>query len=891
MSDAKNPLPDPALSRAFARKVRLSTLALFFERLWPRLWILFGLGAVLATLSLAGVFLAMSPAIHYAVLGAFALAALGALVYAARIPWPTREEAIRRIERRSGVAHRPATSYEDTLTAHSDNPVTQKLWQAHRDRLARAIERLRVGRPSPRADRFDPLAIRALALLILIPTAGLVSGGFIDRLSSAFRLSKGGDRAETRVDVWVTPPAYTALPPIMLADGSQPTPVSQEASGKAKLYEIPAKSVLTFRGTGFRGSDLALEVLETASAEPARVVSDPPKDKDKIDISEVRFELKNSARVRALAGKQELGQWTFDVTPDALPKIALNKDWSQTLKGSLKLSYKGEDDYGVATAVARVKQAQGDDGDPSKAWARHAPLKGPRLPLERPPVLNLKIPAGAEKNFEASSLLDLGAHPWAGQIVDLWLEATDVAGQVGKSETVRLMLPSRRFNKPLARALIEQRRKLAEDSRNRPMVVRALDALTIEPEGFIEKPAIYLSMRSVFHRLERENTREVINSSIRQLWDLALKIEDGALSDAEKDLKDAQDRLAKALENGASEEEIKALMQELKQAMNKYMEEMQKNAKNDGENGEDQQGEKRQLTQEDIDQMMRDLEESAKNGAREEAEKLLSEMREMMDNMRAGQKSAQERENDERAKEMLKKLDQLSDMSGKQQKLMDDTFEQQRGQQGEPQKGGKKGGPNNVRQQGKAGDKGAPGQQNDSQEGAQGQRGNSPQQGMGEEQRPDGRGGLKDRQSNLRKNLEKLQSELEELGSGGSQRMKDAEEAMKKAEESLEKGDLENATEAQGQALDQMRQSAQQMAEQMRKDANQRRGRNSEARRDPLDRPQRSEGPDLGNSVKVPNAIDAQRAREILEELRKRSSEALRPPIELDYIERLLKRF
>ena len=42
---------------------------------------------------------------------------------------------------------------------------------------------------------------------------------------------------------------------------------------------------------------------------------------------------------------------------------------------------------------------------------------------------------------------------------------------------------------------------------------------------------------------------------------------------------------------------------------------------------------------------------------------------------------------------------------------------------------------------------------------------------------------------------------------------------------------------------------------------------------------------------KVPDAIDMQRAREILEELRRRSGEATRPPVELDYLERLLKRF
>ena len=652
-----------------------------------------------------------------------------------RVPWPTREEAIRRIERRSGVAHRPATSYEDTLTAFSDNPATQTLWQAHRERLARAIQRLRVGRPSPRADRFDPMAIRALALLVLLPTAALVSGSLYDRIASAFRFGKGTERLDTRVDAWVTPPAYTAMPPIMLADGSQPVQPAN-AEGKAKLLQVPQKSTLTLRGTGFRGTALALEILETGAKEPSRVGPDVAKEKsDKLDIAEVRFELKNSARVRALAGSEELGSWTFDVIPDELPKITLNKDFNHTLKGSLKLSYAGEDDYGISGAVAKVRQLKAAGGDPAKAWARAAPLKGPRLPLERPPVLNLKIPRTGDKKFEASSLLDLGSHPWAGQMVELWLEATDVAGQVGKSESVQLALPARRFSKPLARALIEQRRKLAEDSRNRPTVVRALDALAIEPEGFIEKASIYLGLRSVYHRLERENTRGVINSAIAQLWDLALKIEDGALSDAEKDLKDAQDRLSKALENGASEEEIKSLMQELKQAMNKYLEEMQKNAEKDGENGDDQpQGDKRQLTQEDIDQMMRDLEESAKNGSREEAERLLAEMREMMESMRAGQKSAEEKESEERAKEMMKKLDQLSDMSGKQQKLMDDTFDQQRSEQGESPKSGQKGqkgkngGPNQMRQQGKAGDKMQPGGPNDSKEAGQGQRGNSQQQ-------------------------------------------------------------------------------------------------------------------------------------------------------------------
>jgi hypothetical protein len=41
----------------------------------------------------------------------------------------------------------------------------------------------------------------------------------------------------------------------------------------------------------------------------------------------------------------------------------------------------------------------------------------------------------------------------------------------------------------------------------------------------------------------------------------------------------------------------------------------------------------------------------------------------------------------------------------------------------------------------------------------------------------------------------------------------------------------------------------------------------------------------------VPDEIDVQRAREIMEELRRRLGEQNRPTLELDYIERLLRRF
>jgi hypothetical protein len=63
----------------------------------------------------------------------------------------------------------------------------------------------------------------------------------------------------------------------------------------------------------------------------------------------------------------------------------------------------------------------------------------------------------------------------------------------------------------------------------------------------------------------------------------------------------------------------------------------------------------------------------------------------------------------------------------------------------------------------------------------------------------------------------------------------------------------------------------------------------SQANRDPLGRKQGNQLTDPGDSVKVPDEITVQRAREILDELRKRLGQPSRPPAELDYLERLAK--
>ena len=116
---------------------------------------------------------------------------------------------------------------------------------------------------------------------------------------------------------------------------------------------------------------------------------------------------------------------------------------------------------------------------------------------------------------------------------------------------------------------------------------------------------------------------------------------------------------------------------------------------------------------------------------------------------------------------------------------------------------------------------------------------------------------------------------------------------MERAERALRNGDLNGATDHETRALEQLRQGARDLAQQMMRQLPSRYGLNdNRGELDPMGRPpQRTDGPDPGTGVRVPDQIDVQRAREILEELRRRLGETTRPPVELDYLERLLKRF
>src|SRR4029450_9095974 len=643
--------------------------------------------------------------------------------------------------------------------------------------------------------------------------------------------------ANFRIDAWVTPPVYTGRPPVMLV-GLRPGETAQPMPSVA----VPVGSQLVIRAPGKVGFDIA----HHGAIEPA-----PPEARAPLPpgTEERRLLIKGdgSAAVHGVLGTDLV--WNFTAIPDRAPNIELIKDPERQGGGARRLGYKMDDDYGVVEAKATfaLKHQQVSEKPPRSLFSA--------------PDYALSLPQARTKSGRAKTTHDLTDHPWAGADVTMTLTARDEAGNEGRSEAYELQLPQRIFVKPLARALIEQRRILALDADTKPLVLTALDALAIAPERFTPEPGIYLGLRSIYHDLDHAKSDDALREVVARLWDMAVQLEDGNVSQAEQALRQAQEALRQALERGASDEEIKKLMEQLRAAMDKFLqalaEEMRRNPQ---QLSRPLDRNTRMLSQQDLKSMLDRLENLARSGNKDAARRLLEELQSMLENLQMARPGASGDDDDE---DMMSALDELGDMIRKQQQLRDKTFRQ---------------GQDNRR---------------DRQRGQQGQQGQSDRQ-MGELRQD--QQALKDRLNNV---LEKLRQRGEQGEGNERGELGDAGEAMGQAEGQLGEGDADSAVDSQGRALDSMRKGAQGMARSMQQQGagpgpNGRPGRGqarAQQDTDPLGRPMR--GRDYGDdrSGKVPGEIDAQRARRILEELRKRFGESFRPQLELDYIERLLKDF
>ena len=842
------PVHHPAGNDPLARALRRARWTIFWERLWPALASIATVIGLFLAVSWLGLWLWLPPAARAVGLGVFFLLTAAAFAPLLLLRVPSRAEGLRRLDRNSGRPHRPATAIADEIAVPTEDSFSVVLWRAHIERALRAANTLRAGTPMPRLALRDPFAVRALVAVLMVATFFAAGGERMKRVAAAFDWQGVMMPANFRVDAWVSPPPYTGRPPVILPGLRPGEPVQTAAP-----LSVPAGSTLVIRATGIH-----LDVVTSGG------LAEPPSGAQSSNAKgteERRFVISDvgAATVRGAAASDVT--WQFTAIPDKPPTIALAKDPEGQARGALQLSYKLEDDYGVvgAQAMFKLQTRQGTNGQPAR-------------PLYDAPDFPLVLPQARTKNGVGQSTKDLTEHPWAGTDVAMILAARDEAGNEGQSAAFEFRLPERPFSKPMARALMEQRRILALDADAQASVLTALDALTLAPERFSMESNVYLGLRSIFWQLARAKSDDQLRDVVARMWDMAVHLEDGSVSDAEQALRAAEEALRQALERGASDEEIKRLTDQLRAALDKFLQALaEQMRKNPQQLARPLDPNARQLRPQDLRSMIDKLEQMARSGARDAARRMLQDLQQMLENLqmaRPGQQMDGDGDDD-----MMSALDELGDMIRKQQQLRDRTF-----QQGQDQR-------------------------RDRQRGQRGQQGQQGQQGQGDQM-----GELRENQQALRDQLKKLMEELRKKGFGQGQQgqgemdqLGRAGDAMGDAEGQLGEGNADGAVDSQGRALEALRRGAQNLAQSMQQQgmlgpgANGQPGRlglpRAQQETDPLGRPLR--GRDYGDdtTVKVPGEIDVQRARRILEELRRRFGENFRPQLELEYIERLLRDF
>jgi uncharacterized protein (TIGR02302 family) len=853
---ASSDRPNAALSK-LNWVLGLTRLGLLCERVIRAFWPLWSVVFVV----LAALMLGFQDSLSVEIVWAFGLFAVIATVWflirgILKLRIPSRDEALKRLD--ETLPGRPVRSLIDQPAMGTEDAATRAIWAAHQKRMAAAVSSARAPKPDLRVSRLDPFGLRFIAVLGL--AVALIFGS-VGRVGSIAAMGPTQTAAATGAswEGWIEPPSYTGMPTLYLND---------QAEG---LLIVPVNSRVILRLYGEVG---VLTVQETVSARLGELPS--------VAAPEQEFTLRQAGALE-IAGPGGR-RWDVSLRPDEVPTVETTTAATTSGRGEMSLPFEAQDDYGVTggTAIIALDLAN----VPRQHGLKIEPENVAPVELQLPMPIN-----GRRKEFQETLIEDFSEHPWAHLPVTVTLQVSDAAGQQSAEHVEQMDLPARRFFDPLANAIVEQRRDLLWSRGNAPRVAQMLRAISHRPdEGVFRKETDYLRLRMILRRLERLSANglatEHRDDIAQALWDLAIGLEEGDLADAIARMQRAQERLAEAMKNGASDEEIARLMQELREATRDYMRQLAQQAPQDGEPQQQQQAQNgMQMSQDDLQRMMDRIQELMEQGRMAEAQQALEEFQRLLENMQVAQGGQSGQSPGEQA------LNELGETLREQQGLSDQAFRELQEQFNPNAQTGESQG-----NEGFSGGEGR-GQSHDGTGQGQGQ-----QQGQGDgDNGPQGlEGQLADRQQALRQELGRQQSQLPGAGTpeGDAARraLGRAGEAMDQAEEALRNQDLAEAIDRQAEAMEGLREGmrnlGEALAQQQRDQGNQGMAQGGQGdARDPLGRNPGNQGL-AGTDEGLLQGEDVyRRARDLLDEIRRRAGEGARPEEERNYLRRLLDRF
>ncbi|MFS8370438.1 DUF4175 domain-containing protein [Acetobacter indonesiensis] len=562
---------------------------------------------------------------------------------------PSRHAIDRRIEQASGLSNHPLATLTDKPAGQPD-AITASLWQAHQHRVLASLGHLRAGWPTlwP-ATPFRRVAAGGLVVALI---AGCIAAGSSapGRVLAAFIPGRDDpDVPLPHVEAWITPPAYAPDAPVFLSTGT-PSPSVPEGARLTAIVTGLATHPIVRSGNGMVLTDEAHRALDTKSW--------------KLDVT-----LGHTGTVRLAARGRTLAQWPVTILPDAKPTAAWGPnpgagkgDWRT------RLPYEAAHAYGLASLTVELHLVH--------------PGRGPSRTLTVPLPLT-----GHPKTAKGIITPDLSEDPWAGEDVKGTIVARSISGHEGRSQTVAFRLGARVFHSPVARAVLDLRKRYALGRETRSSAATDLAALGETPGPINDHTGMFLNLTSIVAMLENEDLSDdaAQTGAVGLLWDLALDIEDrrngdDASAQASIDARAAQAAVAQQLrhmrEDGKQDQQSRAELENrlsaLKDAIARKMQALAAQAMREHTAIPDLPGLSR-AGDKAFSNLMKKLQSDAANGRSGDALERLQQMEDATERMRnatpqdmaalARQMVAQQKAQEQAAA--------LRDLTGKQTSLLD----------------------------------------------------------------------------------------------------------------------------------------------------------------------------------------------------------------------------
>lgn len=457
-------------------------------------------------------------------LGAFGL--FFKAVWEIRIPH--RTEALHRLEKESGLQHRPLQSLEDRKIGEGSD----EFWTFEKERQKKLLSMLRFAKPSFEFAKRDPYSLR-IALVLLLICGFLVAHDMAwQRIHTGlFSFARSSPTAPLPfAQLRITPPGYTGRQVMILNEAAkEPIDIVQ---GSRISVEVRKGQEIFGRAPVLKIGDFEMSFAEKENIWEVEALIPPA---GSIRIGSFGFS-KFRQEINHIADTPPSIEWK--APPVTLPN------------GDIRLPLKISDDFGIKKIILRGILPPG--------------AASPRFGRDIYEEKNLSVPIRNGK-AEIAPIFDLTGHPWAGSSVSLMVEIHDFADNVAYTAPIDFILPSRRFRNPLARQIADSRARLLQGGAPRQEIM-PIGEILLNPQLYAWDNITTLALRSVIGRLLYNESDSNTESASATLWQIAMRLETGGAGETHKNLAEAIENLQQALQNG-DKEQAAQLMQQVLQAL------------------------------------------------------------------------------------------------------------------------------------------------------------------------------------------------------------------------------------------------------------------------------------------------------------------------------------